>query len=80
MVRRETETLKVAIRGSRAEGSSRMIGVKQVPSRVGPDFVAGLDSRVGYALTAANDARECDAKAWAEGTIADVADEPRRDA
>ena len=37
----------------------------------------GGDLRAGYAAMAADEARESEAGAWAEGLIADVADEPR---
>jgi hypothetical protein len=42
-----------------------------------PDVVdAGLAA--GYAAMAADEAREAEAKAWSEGLIGDVADEPAR--
>lgn len=40
--------------------------------------VVGQDLAAGYAAMAADEAREAEAEAWAEGLIGDVADEPRR--
>jgi hypothetical protein len=51
---------------------SRFLNDLARPHVVGRDFVAG------YAAMAADEAREAEAKAWSEGVIADVADEPGR--
>jgi hypothetical protein len=40
--------------------------------------VLGQDVRAGYAAMAADEAREREAGAWAEGLIGDIADEPTR--
>ena len=42
--------------------------------------VIGQDLSIGYAAMAADEAREAEAMAWSEGSIADVADEPLRHA
>jgi hypothetical protein len=38
----------------------------------------GKDLRAGYAAMAADETGEREARDWAEGLVADVADEPRR--
>lgn len=40
--------------------------------------VIGQDLSAGYAAMAADEARETEAEAWAEGLLGDVADEPIR--
>jgi hypothetical protein len=40
--------------------------------------IVRTDLRAGYAAMAADETRECEARGWAEGLIADISDEPRR--
>jgi hypothetical protein len=42
------------------------------------EHVVGKDLRAGYAAMAADETGEREARDWAEGLVADVADEPRR--
>jgi hypothetical protein len=55
-----------------------MDGAKRMSTPIGADAIIGKDLRAGYAAMAADEARECDATAWAEALVTDVADEPRR--
>lgn len=63
------------------EGLHIVIGPRRISrflSDLARPHVVGKDVRAGYAAMAADEAREREAMAWSEGTIADVADEPRR--
>jgi hypothetical protein len=42
--------------------------------------VVGQNLSAGYAAMAADEAREAEAAAWSNGTLQDVADEPKRHA
>jgi hypothetical protein len=63
------------------DGLRNVIGPRRI-SRFLNDLarphVVNADLAAGYAAMAADEAREADAKAWGEGLIGDVADEPRR--
>jgi hypothetical protein len=63
------------------EGLHTVIGPRRI-SRFICDLarphVVGKNLRAGYAAMAADEAREREAMAWSEDTIADVSDEPRR--
>jgi hypothetical protein len=63
------------------DGLHAVIGPRKI-SRLLSDLarphVVGKDLRAGYAAMAADETREGEASDWAEGLVADVADEPRR--
>jgi hypothetical protein len=63
------------------EGLHAVIGRRRI-SRFLNDLarphVVGGDLQAGYAAMAADEAREREASAWAEGLLGDVAGEPRR--
>jgi len=63
------------------DGLHAVVGPRRISrflSDLARPHVVGKDLRAGYAAMAADEARERDAEAWAEGLISDVADEPRR--
>ncbi len=63
------------------DGLRTVIGPRRISrflSDLARPHVVGTDLRAGYAAMAADEAREREAMAWSEGTIADVAGEPRR--
>lgn len=63
------------------EGLHAVIGPRRI-SRFLNDLarphVVRRHLQAGYAAMAADEARECEASAWADGLLGDVADEPRR--
>ena len=63
------------------EGLHSVIGRRRISrflSDLARPHVVGKNLQAGYAAMAADEARESEAAAWAEGMIADVAEEPRR--
>ena len=63
------------------DGLHAVIGPRKISrflSDLARPHVVGKDLRAGYAAMAADETREREARDWAEGLIADVADEPRR--
>jgi hypothetical protein len=62
-------------------GLHRVIGPRRI-SRFLNDLarphVVGQDLAAGYAAMAADEAREAEASAWADGLAGDVADDPKR--
>jgi hypothetical protein len=73
--------LTISIDAEVYEGLHAVIGPRRISrflSDLARPHVVGKDRRAGYAAMAADEARELEAMAWSEGTIADVADEPRR--
>jgi hypothetical protein len=63
------------------DGLHTVIGRRRISrflSDLARPHVVGKDLRAGYAAMAADEARERDASAWAEGLVADASDEPRR--
>jgi hypothetical protein len=63
------------------DGLHAVIGPRKISrflSDLARPYVVGKDLRAGYAAMAADETREREARDWAEGLIADVADEPRR--
>jgi hypothetical protein len=63
------------------DGLHAVIGRRKISrflSDLARPHVVGKDLRAGYAAMAADETREREASEWAEGLIADVADEPRR--
>ena len=64
------------------DGLHTVIGRRRISrflSDLARPHVVGRDLAAGYAAMAADEAREKDAKAWTEGLVGDVADEPERD-
>ena len=63
------------------EGLQHVVGRRRISrflNDLAKPYVIGHDLRAGYAAMAADEAREREADDWADGLIADVADEPRR--
>jgi hypothetical protein len=63
------------------DGLHTVIGRRRISrflSDLARPHVVGKHLRAGYAAMAADEARERDASAWAEGLVADASDEPRR--
>jgi hypothetical protein len=63
------------------EGLRTVIGPRRISrflSELARPHVVGKGLQAGYAAMAADEARECEAEAWVEGLIGDVADEPKR--
>ena len=63
------------------DGLHAVIGRRKISrflSDLARPHVVGKDLRAGYAAMAADETREREARDWAEGLVADVADEPRR--
>jgi hypothetical protein len=63
------------------DGLHAVIGRRKISrflSDLARPHVVGKDLRAGYAAMAADEIREREASEWAEGLVADVADEPRR--
>jgi hypothetical protein len=63
------------------DGLHAVIGrrkISQFLSDLARPHVVGKDLRTGYAAMAADETRQREARDWAEGLVADVADEPRR--
>ena len=63
------------------DGLHAVIGPRKISrflSDLARPYVVGKDLRAGYAAMAADETRERAARDWAEGLVADVADEPRR--
>ena len=63
------------------DGLHAVIGPRKISrflSDLARPYVVGKDLRAGYAAMAADETREREARDWAEGLVADVADEPRR--
>jgi hypothetical protein len=63
------------------EGLRRVVGPRKISrflSDLARPYVIGDELRAGYAAMAGDEAREREAMEWSEGTLADVADEPRR--
>ena len=63
------------------DGLHAVIGPRKISrflSDLARPHVVGKDLRAGYAAMAADETREREARDWAEGLVADVADEPRR--
>jgi hypothetical protein len=63
------------------DGLHAVVGRRRISrflSDLARPHVVGKDLRAGYAAMAADEAREREARAWTEGLLADVADEPRR--
>ena len=73
--------LTITVDADVCDGLHAVIGRRRISrflSDLARPHVVGKDLRAGYAAMAADEARERDAEAWAEGLISDVADEPRR--
>jgi hypothetical protein len=73
--------LTISVDAEVYDGLHTVIGRRQISrflTELARPHVVGRDLRAGYAAMAADEARERDADAWAEGLISDVADEPRR--
>ena len=73
--------LTITIDADVYEGLHSVIGRRRISrflSDLARPHVVGKSLRGGYAAMAADEAREREAAAWAEGLIVDVADEPRR--
>lgn len=73
--------LTITIDADVYDGLRAVVGPRRISrflSDLARPHVVGKDLRAGYAAMAADEARERDAEAWAEGLISDVADEPRR--
>ena len=63
------------------DGLHAVIGPRKISrflSDLARPHVVGKDLHAGYAAMAADETREREARDWAEGLVADVADEPRR--
>lgn len=63
------------------DGLHKVIGRRRISrflSDLARPHVIGQDLSAGYAAMAADEAREAEAEAWAEGLLGDVADEPIR--
>ena len=63
------------------DGLRAVIGPRKISrflSDLARPHVVGKDLHAGYAAMAADETRERQARDWAEGLVADVADEPRR--
>ena len=63
------------------DGLHAVIGPRKISrflSDLARPHVVGKDLRAGYAAMAADETREREARDWAEGLVADVADEPRQ--
>ncbi len=63
------------------DGLYAVVGRRRISrflSELARPHVVGKDLHARYAAMAADEARERDAQAWAEGLITDVADEPKR--
>ena len=73
--------LTITIDADVYEGLHSVIGRRRISrflSDLARPHVVGKSLRAGYAAMAADEAREREAAAWAEGLIGDVADEPHR--
>jgi hypothetical protein len=65
------------------DGLHRVIGRRRISrflNDLAKPLVVGQDLARGYAAMAADEAREAEAAAWSEATLADIANEPQRHA
>ena len=77
MQKKLTITLDVEV----YDGLLAVVGRRRISrflSDLARPHVVGTDLRAGYAAMAADEAREREARAWSDGLVADVADEPRK--
>jgi hypothetical protein len=77
----DAEEATITVDADVYDGLHSVIGKRRISrflSDLARPHVVGKGPRTRYAAIAADEARERGAAAWAEGLIADVADEPRR--
>ncbi len=63
------------------DGLHNVIGRRRISrflNELARPHVVGRELSAGYAAMAADEAREAEARAWADGLVGDVADEPGR--
>jgi hypothetical protein len=73
--------LTITIDAEVYEGLHAVVGrgrIGRFLSELARPRIVGHGLRAGYAAMADDEARECDAQAWVEGLVTDVADEPKR--
>jgi len=75
--------LTITVEAEVYDGLHSVIGRRRISrflNDLAKPHVVGQNLSAGYAAMAADEAREAEAAAWSDGTLGDVADEPRRNA